>query len=183
MSEPLIPVLTNVGLAAIANAQGTGLAAVIDRVAIGRGAVDGLGIYRGYTPARGATGLKGEMARVPILSGSRRDPAGFSILSVLPSSSPGTYPVNEVGFYLANGTLLALWSDPGFPLAYKTTLADLELGFDLLLEAIPTSALNITVLNPDVPDYAGAMAEGVAMMARMLIGQNKIIDRLNAAGL
>ncbi|GJD93353.1 phage tail-collar fiber domain-containing protein [Methylobacterium iners] len=182
MSAPLIPVLTNVGLAAIANAEGTGLQAVIDQVAIGRGALVG-GVYKGYAPARTATALTGEMARVPILSGARRDPAGFTVLSLLPASSPGEYPINEVGFFLSNGTLLALWSDPAFPLAYKTTLADVELGFDLLLEAIPTSALAITVLNPDVPDTAGALAEGVAMMARLLIGQIKIIDRLNAAKL
>lgn len=181
MSEPLIPVLTNVGLAAIANAQGTGLAAVIDRIAIGRGVIDGLGVYRGYIPPKTATALRGEMARIPILQGQRRDPSGFSILGVLPKESAGTYPVNEVGFFLENGTLLAVWSIPDYPLAYKTTLADLELGFDLLLEAIPTSALNITVLNPDVPDYAGAIAEGIAMHARLFIEQSRINRRLDAA--
>ncbi|MWO10830.1 phage tail protein, partial [Escherichia coli] len=133
------------------------------------------GVFKGYVPDKTQTALKGEMARVPILSGSRRDPSGFSVLSVLPASSPGEYPINEIGFVLGDGTLFAVWSDAVYPLAYKTTLADVELGFDLLLDAIPTSALAIMVLNPDVPDTAGALASGVAMMARLLIGQILLI--------
>lgn len=183
MSAPLIPVLTNVGLAAIANAQGTGLQATIDRIAIGRGVANGVGVYQGYTPPRTSTALRGEMARIPLLSGTRRDPSGFSVLGVLPASSPGTYPVNEVGFYLSDGTLLALWSDPGFPLAYKTTLADLELGFDLLLEAIPTSVLAITVLNPDVPDTAGALALLLSCETRSFIKSINAEQRAVARGI
>ncbi|GJD93342.1 phage tail-collar fiber domain-containing protein [Methylobacterium iners] len=180
MSEPLIPVLTNVGLAAIANAQGTGLQAVISEVAIGRGSLVG-GVYKGYTPARTATALVGQMVRVPILSGARRDPAGFTVLSLLPAT-PGEYPINEVGFYLSNGTLLALWSDPNFPLAYKTPLASVELGFDLLLEAIPTSALAITVLMPDVPDTAGVLAELLATDARAFVNMVNLTLKLASLG-
>ena len=111
------------------------------------------------------------MARLPILSGQRRAPAGFTILSVLPASSPGSYPINEVGFYLSTGVLFAVWSDPSYPLAYKTTLADVELGFDLLLEAIPTELLAITVLDPDVPDTAGVLATLLAVTARLFVGE------------
>lgn len=182
MSAPLIPVITRAGLAAVANAQGTGLQAVIDRISIGRGTLQA-GVYKGYAPDNTATALKGEMVRVPILSGARRDPSGFTVLSLVPPSPDAVYPINEVGFHLTDGTLFALWSDAAYPLAYSTTLASVEVGFDLLLDAIPTSALAITVLNPDVPDTAGALAEGLAMMARLFIGQAKLTDRLIAAKL
>lgn len=182
MSAPLVPVLTSAGLAAVANAQGTGLQMTIDRVAIGRG-VQQSGVFKGYAPDRAQTALKGEMARLPILSGSRRDPSGFSVLSVLPSSSLGEYPINEVGFYLSTGTLFAIWSDAVYPLAYKTTLADVELGFDLLLDAIPTSALAITVLNPDVPDTAGVLALLLSCETRSLIAQIKAEKRAAARGI
>jgi len=182
MSTPLVPVLTRKGLAAVANAQGTGLLATISSIAVGRGTLQS-GVYKGYVPTDAATALQGEMARVPILSGARRDPSGFSVLALLPASSPGEYPINEVGFFLTDGTLFALWSEVANPLAYKSLQADVDLGFDLLLQAIPTNLLALSVLNPDVPDTAGALASGVAMMARLLIGQIGLIDRLNAAKL
>lgn len=173
MSAALTPVFTNAGLGAVANAQGTGLQATIAQVGVGRGVLGNDGVYVGYAPARTRTALAGEMARLPILSGSRRDPAGFTLLSLLPASSPGAYPINEVGFYLDDGTLFAVWSDPAYPLAFKTTLADVELGFDLLIDAIPTSLLAITVLNPDIPDTAGVLAYLLATAAVTFMGDVK----------
>ena len=173
MSAPLVPAITYAGLAAVANAQGTGLQATITQVGVGRGAADSNGVYSGYAPSQTATALVGEMIRIPILSGARRDPSGFTILALLPASAPGIYPINEIGFYLSDGTLFALWSDPTYPLAYKTTLADVELGFDLLLDAIPTSALAITVLDPDIPDTAGVLALLLATATRAFMGSVK----------
>lgn len=181
MSTPLVPVLTRAGLAAVANAQGTGLLATIDRIAVGRGTLQG-GVYKGYVPSDTATALQGEMARLPILSGARRDPSGFSILSLLPASSPGEYPINEVGFFLADGTLFALWSEVANPLAYKSLQADVDLGFDLLLQAIPTSLLALSVLNPDVPDTAGVLAELLATQARGFVNHVSLVLKLAALG-
>lgn len=183
MSAPLVPVITRAGLAAVANAQGTGLAAVIDRIAVGRGLRGGTGAYVGYAPSNTATALAGEMARLPILSGARRDPSGFTVLALLPSASPGEYPINEVGFFLSDGTLFALWSDPVYPLAYKTALSDVEMSFDLLLEAVPTSALSIVVQNPDVPDYAGVIAALLAGQATLTTQSIVTNERLIARGI
>lgn len=180
MSAALEPVLTTVGLGRLANAQGTGLQAVISQIAVGRGTLVG-GVYKGYAPAKTATALKGEMIRLPILSGSRLDPAGFTVLSVLPAS-PGEYPINEIGIYLSDGTLLALWSDPVDPLSFKSKLADVEIGFDLLLDAIPTELLAITVLNPDVPDTAGVLAELLATDAHAFVNMVSLTLKLASLG-
>ncbi len=182
MSSPLVPVITLQGLAALANAQGTGVQATIDAIAVGRGVLAGT-TFVGYTTTNTMVGLQGEQIRLPILSGQRRAPSGFTVLAVLPASSPGEYPINEVGFYLADGTLFALWSDPTFPLAFKSALADVELGFDLLFEAVPVSLLAITVLDPDVTDTAGVLAMLLAQAANHFTETLKINERLIARGI
>ena len=176
MSDYLVPVITNAGLAAVANAQGSGLQATIASLGVGTGVVTN-GVGAGYTPSQAATTLKSEAVRVPILSGSRLDPAGFRILARVPSSSaPATYIIQEVGFYLDTGVLFAVWSSPGFPLAAKTGLADVDLALDLLLEQLPVASLAISVLEPDVPDTTGVLAELLATQAN-LFSQTLLIQK------
>ncbi|WP_026190729.1 phage tail-collar fiber domain-containing protein [Methylobacterium sp. WSM2598] len=164
MSDPLVLTLTRPGLAACVRAQGDGLQAVVDRVAVGRGVASGL-IYAGYTPSKDATALQNEVIRVPVISGSKLGAPGqarFRVLAEVPkTSSPSEYAIREVGFYLSDGTLLALWSDPtpGFVLASKTALADVAFSMDLVLDQIPTNALTLAVLEPEIPEWAAAIAE------------------------
>ena len=173
MSDDLIPTITRAGLAACRNAQGTGLLATISAVAIGRGVPSGGG-FVGYAPTGGETALKGEMARVPLLSGAPlggvagSDPIGFRVLAQVPALAPGsaTYPVNEVGFFLDDGTLLCVWSDPVLVLAYMTAQAPLELAHDLFLSQLPVASMAITVLFPDIPDLSGVVAQLLALSAR-----------------
>lgn len=186
MSAALIPVITRAGLAAVRNAQGTGLQATITAIAVGRGTASGSS-YVGYAPTGAETALKSEQARVPLLSGSQlggaagSDPIGFRVLGRVPAG--GSYPINEVGFILGDGTLFALWSDPAFPVAFATTLADIDLAFDLFLQQLPTGSLAITVLEPDVPDTTGVLAallRGVAFNTTELVTTN---ERLTLRGL
>ncbi len=115
MSDPLVLTLTRAGLAACVRAQGDGLQAQVDRVAVGRG-VNVAGVFSGYTPSKTATGLLNEVIRVPILSGAKLGAPGearFKVLAeISKTSAPAAYDIREVGFFLADGTLLALWSDP-----------------------------------------------------------------------
>ena len=163
MSEDLVPTITRAGLAAIRNAQGTGLLATIDRIAVGRGLASGAS-YVGYTPTGGETALKGEVARVPLLQGAQlggiagSDPIGFRVLAVVPPLASGSQPITEVGILLTDGTLLAVWSDPSLVLAFLTAQASLELAFDLFLQQLPVASMAITVLRPDIPDTTGVLA-------------------------
>lgn len=176
MSENLVPTITRAGLVACRNAQGTGLLATIDRIAIGRG-VPGPSGYTGYAPTGRETALKGEMARVPILQGGPLggveggDPIGFRVLAeVSPLVPPAaSYPINEVGFILSDGTLLALWSSPTEVLHFMTQQASFEQAFDLFLAALPVSSMAITVQRPDIPDTAGVLAELLATHADSFI--------------
>jgi hypothetical protein len=187
MSDPLVVTLTRAGLAACVRAQGDGLQAVVNKVAVGRGLNSG-GSYTGYTPSKDATALQNEVIRVPIISGSKLGAptqARFRVLAEVPkTSAPTEYSVREVGFYLSDNTLLALWSDPtpGFVLASKTALSDIALSFDLVLDQIPTGSLTISVLDPEIPEWAAAIAEQLACQARAWRNDIKIARRLRAAG-
>lgn len=176
MSDALVPTITNAGLAAVANAQGSGLQATLAAIGVGTGASG-----KGYVPSNQATALQTEVLRVPLLSGSRLDPAGFRVLARVPSSSaPASYIIQEVGFYLDTGVLLALWSSTAFPLAAKTGLADVDLAFDLLLEQLPVASMTISVLEPDVPDTTGVLAELLAGQALLFVETMKLSQRLVA---
>lgn len=182
MSAALVPVITRQGLAALARAQGDGLQATIDRVAVGRGRPVAGG-YAGYTPAKDDTALGAEVTRVRILSGAKRPPSGFRILAVVPADPQGPeYPIREVGFYLGTGELFCLWSDPGLILSYATRLSDVELSFELQLEQIPSGALTLTVTTPDIPDTAGVLARLLAASCRTFIADLRQEKRLVARG-
>ncbi len=175
MSEDLVPTITRAGLAACRNAQGSGLLATIAAVAIGRGVAAGAG-FVGYVPTGAEVALKGELARVPLLSGSQlgglagSDPLGFRVLAEVPPAATGTAPtpINEVGWFLADGTLLCLWSSTAHPLGFRTDKASIELAHDLYLSQLPVASMAITVLRPDIPDTTGVLARLVALGARDL---------------
>lgn len=159
MSESLVCTFTDVGLRALVNAQRDGLQAQIVALAVGKGAAAGAD-FTGYVPARTATALKSETIRVPILSGTALgSSAGFRLLAVVPAISlPAEYWIQEVAAILADGTVLAIWSDPDHPLTGKTARSDTDLAYDLILDAIPTGLLSITVTDPDIPDTTTVLA-------------------------
>lgn len=168
MSEPLVPVITRAGLNACVDAQGDGLQAHLQYIAVGRGlaSIGGGGTtYASYVPSNTQTALKSQVIQVPLISGAKLDNAGFRVLARVPkTSTPAEYPIREVGFYLSDGTLFAVWSDPAVGvLAAKTALADIDLAFELYLQQIPTGSLTLTVEQPDIPDTATVLCELLAV--------------------
>ncbi|GEP11821.1 phage tail protein [Methylobacterium gnaphalii] len=181
MSEDLVPTITRAGLAACRNAQGSGLLATIAAVAIGRGVVSGSNAV-GYSPTGAETALKSEITRVPLLSGSQigslagSDPLGFRVLAEVPAAATGTppAPINEVGWFLSDGTLLCLWSSATYPLGFLTDKASLELAHDLFLSQLPVASMAITVTRPDLPDTLPVLARLCAA------GQRALADKARA---
>lgn len=133
MSTGLQPVITKAGLAAILTATKTGLAAEIGYIALGSQA---------YTPSAEQKTLRNEVARFPISSGEKLS----STLLHLTAVADGTtaYWVREVGIFLTDGTLLAVWSHLTEALAYKAANIDLLLAYDLSLAALPADSVTIT---------------------------------------
>jgi len=96
----LAPVITTVGLTAVFNAQNTGLKCEIAEIALGDGS---------YTPTEDRVALENEITRVPVSGGIRQSEHQIHITGVL--ATQVAFWVKEIGFYLADGTLFAVWSD------------------------------------------------------------------------
>lgn len=127
----LIPVITTKGLAAAWTADNTGVAAKITHIALGS---------NGYSPSKGQISLQAEKKRYAIADGQRVGDTQIHVTAL--ADDPSEFWVKEVGFYLEDGTLFAVWSAAN-PLAYKSALVPLLLGFDLVLDALPAGSITV----------------------------------------
>ena len=162
----LTPTLTDAGLAAVVNGQATGLAAEITHVALGE---------VGYQPDRGATALRGERQRVAVAGGERTDARRIHLTAL--ADGDLEYKIREVGFFLADGTLLALYSRSGSTLVTKTAGVDLLLAFDLAIEALPAESVEIRSGEGDLSlFYATDFAALVAAQANAARREMRLRD-------
>lgn len=164
MSTGLQPVITKAGLAAILTATKTGLSAEISHIALGSQA---------YTPSAEQKTLRNEVARFPISSGEKLSSALLHLTAVADGAT--AYWVREVGIFLSDGTLLAVWSHLTEALAYKAANIDLLLAYDLSLAALPADSvtitstaagLNLTLAGPLAALSTGLIAEQVRGMEK-----------------
>lgn len=130
----LEPLITDAGLAAVFNAQNDGVKATIAEIALGSS---------GYEPESSQTALQSEEIRHSIAGGSAVSDHQIHLTAVADGSDE--FWVREVGFILEDGTLLAVWSHPDTPLAFKSARVDLLLAFDLLLKALPADSVTVEV--------------------------------------
>ncbi|MGW7235464.1 phage tail-collar fiber domain-containing protein [Pseudomonas fulva] len=157
MSTPLQPVITKKGLAAIWNATNTGLSGEITHIALGTS---------GYTPTNDQTSLRAQVAKYPIAGGERLSDSLIHVTAI--ADGPAAFWVREIGFLLADGTLLAVWSHATDALTYKPANTDLLLAYDLSLTALPADSVTI------VSSPAGlnlSLAAPLAAMANALVGE------------
>lgn len=161
MSTPLQPVITKAGLSAIWRQDNTGLAAQITHVVVGTA---------GYTPVNTQTALRAQVAKIPISDGEKLSETLLHVTAL--ADGPLAIWVREIGFLLSDGTLLAVWSSAGDPLAYKPAGSDLLLAYDLSLTALPPGSVTITStgagLNLTLSEELAALAS--ASIADMLRG-------------
>ena len=145
MSQPIVPIVTQAGLTAAFNAEQNGLQLDITHIALGAGQ---------WTPDATATALVDEQQRVPVTAGQVIPPNQLHVSALV--DGPQAYWVNEFAI-IADGVVLAVWSDPVTPLAYKAENISIVFSHDLILHAFPpgsitvsnlTTDLNLTVLEP-----------------------------------
>jgi hypothetical protein len=175
MSTPLQPVITQAGLAAIFRATNDGLSAQITHVVLGS---------TGYTPVQTQTALRSKKGTYPISDGQKLSSTQLHLTAV--ADDAAEYWVREVGFLLADGTLLAVWSDPNQALAYKSPNAQLLLAYDLSLAALPANSVTINStgagLNLTLSEQLAALASAsIAGMLRDVKQQDSLDsqDKLN----
>lgn len=168
MSTALQPQITKAGLAAIWNATSTGLSAEISHIGLGSS---------GYTPSADQKTLRAQMVKYPISGGEKLSSTLIHLTAVADDSA--AFWVKEVGFFLSDGTLLAVWSHPTEALTYKSANTELLLAYDLSLEALPADSVTITStaagLNLTLAEPLAAQA--TAMIAELMRGLQRQ-DRL-----
>ncbi|OSM01657.1 phage tail protein [Magnetofaba australis] len=132
-TNPIIPIITQAGLTAVFNAASDGLQARITHVALGSGQ---------YLPTDDMTALHNEVTRVPVADGRMEGDHQLHVTFL--EDGTDEYWVGELGFYLENGALLALWSHETQPLTFKSASTPLHLAFDLALTALPAQSVSVT---------------------------------------
>lgn len=168
--DALYPVITNVGLMALINADNNGLEAQITHVAFG----DGNGV--GYAPAAAQTALVSERARVAVGGGERV--GSFEIMVQALLDAGPAFTIREAGFILDDGKFLAIWSDPALPLAVYTPGVPIVFAYNLALAGIPPGSVNVTITGPAVNiSIAGPFAQITAEIIRL---QRRIVETENA---
>ncbi|MFO2466215.1 phage tail protein [Pseudomonas sp. 15FMM2] len=172
MSIPLQPIITKAGLTAVFRADNAGLAAEITHIVVGT---------LGYTPSSEQKTLRAQIAKYPIAGAQRLSPTQIHLTALADGTQ--AFWVKEVGFLLSDGTLLAVWSHPTEPLAYKPENADLLLAYDLALSALPANSVTINSLPGDLNlTLSGPLASlATAQLAADLRGL-KQQDLLNEHG-
>lgn len=138
MTGKLIPVITTRGLAAVFNAQNDGLSARITHIALGD---------HGHIASKDDTSLTNEKLRVPIADGERISDHQIHVSAL--ADDKKEFWIKEVGFFLEDGTMLAIWASSD-PLAYKSKEIPLLLGFDLALEALPAQSVTVVGTGADL---------------------------------
>lgn len=166
----IIPTITDAGLQAVFTASSTGVQAEIDQI--------GLGVGR-YTPNASLTTLQSEQQRVTVAGGERTGPKTIALGAIVQGITE--YWINEVGFYLTDGTLFAVWSDPERSLAFKSADTDLILSFDLALLALPADSVSVVSSAPEI--HLSVVAEFSALAVADLSAMNSLLklqQRINA---
>lgn len=170
MSTILAPTITTAGLQAVFNATNNGLQAKITAVGLGDSS---------YAPTQDRTALGNERSRLAIASGQLATPTQIH-MNVIDDSSK-TFWVREVGFFLEDGTLFAVYSESGKALAYKSPDIDLLLAFDLALSGVPANSITIIDQGADLnilvaPELARMAAAQIDNMTRYLKQKFALMD-------
>ncbi|MCE0960537.1 phage tail protein [Pseudomonas putida] len=157
MSTALQPQITKAGLAAIWNATSTGLSAEISHIGLGSA---------GYTPSADQKTLRAQVVKYPISGGEKLSSTLIHLTAV--ADDAAAFWVREVGFFLSDGTLLAVWSHQTEALTYKSANTELLLAYDLSLEALPANSVTI---NSTSAGLNMTLAEPLAAQATAMIAE------------
>jgi hypothetical protein len=181
MSELILqPVITRAGTMAAMSASNAGIKAQIATVAIGSGRVTpgALGDGRnGYDPSGAETALASEFARYPI--GSVEQLADNEVLISVLCDGVAAGRVREIGYFLADGTLFALWSSAppasttDMALFEKSSNVPMALALTLALYGLPSNSVTMIVGAPSVTltivgPFASLSAEVLRLQSRAL---------------
>lgn len=161
---PINFILTNAGKAAIVAANNTGTNPVtINRVGVGSAS---------WTPTAAATALNTEIKKITAIGGAAV--ANDTIHVTASDTSSDVYIVKEIGLFLTDGTLLAVYSQST---AIITKGADTValIAADLVITGLPAGSVTVGDVTFDYPQ-ATESVKGVAEIATTSEAQNGADD-------
>ncbi|WP_028294054.1 phage tail-collar fiber domain-containing protein [Oceanobacter kriegii] len=163
-------VITDAGLAAIIDAQNSGLTLRITEMRVGSGQ---------WNPTSAATALQSEIKPITNISGEETLPGVLRINIV--DDSTDAYQAGELGFFDASGTLIALYSQTSGYVTEKASGSALVMALDLTLTTVDPAAISFGSTNFVLP--AGTTSKpGVVELAindEVDAGaQGKVVDAL-----
>lgn len=126
----LRPIITNAGLAAAIKASTLGTECEITHVGIGN--APGVGHEDDIV-------LQGEQFRLPVADGKTVSPFQVNIAALITDTHP-TISIHGIGFYLADGTLFAVYQTED-PLIYHKAGSSLLVGMDVIMSNIPAGSI------------------------------------------
>ena len=134
----LKPTITEQGLQAVFNASNDGLAARISQIGLGDA---GYSVAVSNSGRTDQTSLVSEQQKVAVSDGKRISGQQINISFI--AEGTASYWVKELGFYLEDGTLFAVWSSPDKALAWKSDSVPLIVGLELVLSALPADSVTV----------------------------------------
>ena len=165
---------TSKGLDEVLQAKNQGLKGQITHIGGGTGR---------YNPDGTEVALRDERQRVAIVDYEDLGERQLRMAALF--DGDGEYEIGEFGFYLASGTLLAVYSVAGKLLTYKAAAARVLQKFTLDVSPLPTDSVTIVVgsdnLNVLLTDEIAAlsaasidnMARGVGVLFRVMEVEKK----------
>ncbi|MCK3850222.1 MULTISPECIES: phage tail protein [unclassified Pseudomonas] len=165
---------TSKGLDEVLQAKNQGLKGQITHIGGGTGR---------YNPDGTEVALRDERQRVAIVDYEDLGERQLRMAALF--DGDGEYEIGEFGFYLASGTLLAVYSVAGKLLTYKAAAARVLQKFTLDVSPLPTDSVTIVVgsdnLNVLLTDEIAAlsaasidnMARGVGVLFRVMEVERK----------
>lgn len=143
MSETFTPLVTKAGFAAAMAASAGGFAVNITHVAVGS---SGYVVQTNSSGKATQTALFGERQRVEVQDARDVGNGQTDISFVV--EGPGDYFIKELGFYLEDGTLFAIASDPDQGLIWKSSLSRAAIALELVFEAVDPGSVTIVAAGP-----------------------------------
>lgn len=134
---------------------------------------------RAYTPNPEQTTLVNEIQRVEF--GEYKNLGANQLQAVAKFSGPDEYPVRELGFWLASGTLLGVISAPDTTLNYKAAGGSCIQPLTLNLSALPTDTVQVVVGTENLnilveAEFIKMAVAHVSTMHRQILQEFRILD-------
>lgn len=173
MTDELKLVITRKGLEECISAKNAGIKVDLKWVSAGD---------RAYTPNPDQTQLVNEIQRVEF--SEFKDVGGNQMKAVGKFSGPQEYPIRELGFWLASGTLLGVISAPDTTLNYKSKDGHCIQPITLDLSALPSDSVQVVVgsenLNILIDEEFAKMAKAIVDTQHIQIKQEfRLMDLEN----